>query len=80
MSGDLTTLFLGIGGIFGAFALIAFASKSYSLNGIKGRTVGDGQHGTDPVLLSVDQHKSYLIKDVGVVFEDFHFSPHSYQR
>ena len=46
MNGDLTTLFLGIGGIFGAFALIAFASKSYSLNGIKGRTVGDGQHGT----------------------------------
>lgn len=28
------------------FALISFASKSYSLNGIKSTTVGDGQHGT----------------------------------
>ena len=42
----MTTLVLSVGGILGLFALIAFASKSYSLNGIKDTTVGNGQHGT----------------------------------
>lgn len=42
----MTTLVLSIGSILGLFALIAFASKSYSLNGIKDTTVGNGQHGT----------------------------------
>ena len=45
MNGLLLFVLVG-GGMFGIIALIQFASHSYNLNGIKAKTVGDGQYGT----------------------------------
>lgn len=46
MNGD-TWIFLALCGALLVFLLIAsFLSKSYSLDRIKSKTVGDGQHGT----------------------------------
>ena len=46
MNGD-TWIFLALCGALLVFLLMAsFLSKSYSLNNIKSKTVGDGQHGT----------------------------------
>lgn len=45
MDGLLLFLLVG-GGMFGIIALIQFASHSYNLDGIKAKTVGDGQYGT----------------------------------
>lgn len=46
MNGD-TWIFLALCGALLAFLLAAsFLSKSYSLDRIKSKTVGDGQHGT----------------------------------
>ena len=46
MNGD-TWIFLALCGALLMFLLAAsFLSKSYSLNNIKSKTVGDGQHGT----------------------------------
>ena len=46
MNGD-TWIFLALCGALLVFLLAAsFLSKSYSLNNIKSKTVGDGQHGT----------------------------------
>ena len=42
-----TWIFLALCGALLVFLLMAsFLSKSYSLNNIKSKTVGDGQHGT----------------------------------
>ena len=46
MNGD-TWIFLALCGALLVFLLMAsFLSKSYSLDCIKSKTVGDGQHGT----------------------------------
>lgn len=45
MDGLLLFVLVG-GGMFGIIALIQFASHSYNLDGIKAKTVGDGQYGT----------------------------------
>lgn len=45
MDGLLLFILVG-GGMFGIIALIQFASHSYNLDGIKAKTVGDGQYGT----------------------------------
>lgn len=45
MSG-IHTLFLAAGVMVGVLAGITLLAQNYSLNGIKSKTVGDGQHGT----------------------------------
>ena len=60
-------------GIF-AFAVIGIltaVSGSYSLNGIKGRTVGDGQYGTARMATQ---------KEIGEAFEKVRFEPEKWRR
>ena len=46
MSNDTWTLILLLAAVFGALAAIAAFSSRGSLDSIKSKTVGDGQHGT----------------------------------
>ena len=45
MSG-IAVLVVAAGAMAAVFAIIIFASQNITLNGIRSRTVGDGQHGT----------------------------------
>ena len=47
------------GGMFLVIAIILFASHSYSLDGIKSKTVGDGQHGTARFASPQEIRKTY---------------------
>ena len=45
--------------IFIAFVILAYATNNYSLNGIKKKTVGDGQHGTARWATVPEMKKTY---------------------
>ena len=61
MNGD-TWIFLALCGALLVFLLMAsFLSKSYSLNNIKSKTVGDGQHGTARWATPKEIHTTYHV-------------------
>jgi type IV secretion system protein VirD4 len=47
--------------MFGTFGLITLIAHIYSLNGIKSKTVGDGQHGTARFLRGSEMRKTYTV-------------------
>lgn len=52
-------LVLACGAMFAIFAAIAAASRMYNLDGIKSKTVGDGQHGTARFATKKELKKTY---------------------
>lgn len=58
MEGLLLFVCVG-GGMFGLIALIQFASHSYNLDGIKAKTVGNGQYGTSAFASKKEIHETY---------------------
>ena len=71
MNGD-TWIFLALCGALLVFLLMAsFLSKSYSLNNIKSKTVGDGQHGTA---------RWATPKEIGKTYHTVPFRPRRWRR
>ncbi|MCR0410317.1 type IV secretory system conjugative DNA transfer family protein [[Clostridium] innocuum] len=58
MEGLLLFVCIG-GGMFGLIAFIQFASHSYNLDGIKAKTVGNGQYGTAAFATKKEIHETY---------------------
>ena len=56
---SITILILACGSMFIILALILFLSHNYTLNGIKNKTVGDGQYGTARFATVAEVRKTY---------------------
>ena len=59
MSENVTPLILLSGGLLAFVLVVSFLSQRYSLNKIKSRTVGDGQHGTARWATAKEIHRTY---------------------
>jgi type IV secretion system protein VirD4 len=59
MSGNISILILVGAAMFGILALIPLLAHIYGLNGIKSKTVGDGQHGTARFASRSEQRRTY---------------------
>lgn len=60
MQGNSIVILLAAGfGMFGVIGLLAMLAHYYTLNGIKSRTVGDGQHGTARWATKADIRRTY---------------------
>ena len=57
---DLTAIILVGAVMFGVLGGVTLLSHIYSLNGIKLRTVGDGQHGTARWATKAEIRKTYM--------------------
>lgn len=63
---NIAVLILACGLMFGVLALIMFLSNNYTLNGIKSKTVGDGQYGTARFATAGEIKKIYKQVDFNV--------------
>lgn len=63
---SITTLILACGSMILILALILFLSHNYTLNGIKSKTVGDGQYGTARFATAKEIKKTFQKVDFNV--------------
>ena len=71
-------LFVCIGlGMFAVIGGLALLSNYYTLNGIKSRTVGDGQHGTARFATEKEIRETYAHTDAEAIFKGM-FTAHQH--